>query len=1091
MQVYATQKKPRETFLHVQQIQMLFHLVKDQLHMDISSAASMWHQLSDLPDYGKFGKKNTMEFFMICIETIGFESIDAVNVWSELVSSVVHSKTCHIDCIFTAIEEALIPIIFTTATVSISSIDLVLHVYKSPLEKCVRDPKHFDCLKEYTAAAMKSGDNCGRKLVILDLTYKKVNDTMESPKKNTGRADSLIRECLVLLLEHRGTCFPSLCVILDCAVSEPDMTFLNSVKDETMTSISSNLARRCLPEIKRRPVVLRDLPDVPVEAPKFIKMIIQSLQNGLMCSYKCIVEATAFYVEVLDIFSIDSSPAQRISQTVQRISQTVFHSCLVTWEPKAIVEITPKYKLTMDVLFSDSFQCEDDPSDHRTLIQHLVLAWISAFCEGKVSAYAILSVKEAIEAKTWSSFEKRTACNFPPTATLTSTIDEIKGVYCAIREMLAVNVNGESFTLSRIFIEYRSDPLKDVRNILENYEQHQDVFSMTKTMAEFKKDQSVLSSLWNEFDEMLHLCAYFLQHKSLLFSDEVLRMESSHTIVSLARSVKNACCRIQATIGPDMHYHGVVDAMKVLNNAESVNEELQVLKNCEKLRIAETEMTNFEIVALLSELSVPLQHFVHFCDKFDFAISTEDPLFEELRCEAKKFYTANQGPIHACLFFFHRLVCILCSNSKLTTLDSMEALKLVVPWITLLSDILQRQELWKYVEEKEWMGDEGLKRFYEEYNNVTNVLLGQTQSYEMSLLTSVEPVVRIISMVGKCKHSKTTLELFRSFERSKDICAAVVDGVLRNHFHQVHGKLSEIKDWFSNGVNEVSASSAMFTRVMSSGKFMLESEDSAYLLALCFEGDRNRIEKLSGDALDNFILHLGLIQNESKLISSSMDGLIEQFQVFKAAYRHFIIMDAVGYSSISPEHISCRTGLDHMEDTKILYKVIVEHSQTFKNWLFDIRKKYKSSMLFWTNELRDLNEALIKVDPDAVVHFMARLFPLWERGWNANKDRVRQCIVQNVERFCNNSDPSWLEKVSHFVDNCHGSFTGGAEYDNGVEKSEIILHSVCCTNEEERLCLFSVLTQIYKVSSAHVELFKEKSGSTYSLLVVGSFTIRV
>ena len=345
MQVYATQKKPRETFLHVQQLQMLFHLVKVQLHMDISSATSMWHQLSD--DYGKFGKKNTMAFFMICIETIGFESIDAVNVWSELVSSVVQSKTCHIDCIFTAIEEALIPIMFTTATVSISSIDLVLHVYKSPLEKCVRDPKHFACLKLYTAAAMKTGENCGRKLVLLDWTYKKVNDTMEGPKKNTGRADSLIRECLVLLLEHRGTCFPSLCVILDCAVSEPDMTFLNSVKDETMTSISSNLARRCLPEIKRRPVVLRDLPDVPVEAPKFIKMIIQSLQNGLMCSYKCIVEATAFYVEVLDIFLIDSSPAERISQTVQRISQTVFHSCLVTWEPKAIVEITPKYKLTI------------------------------------------------------------------------------------------------------------------------------------------------------------------------------------------------------------------------------------------------------------------------------------------------------------------------------------------------------------------------------------------------------------------------------------------------------------------------------------------------------------------------------------------------------------------------------------------------------------------------------------------------------------------------------------------------------------------------------------------------------------------------
>ena len=360
-------------------------------------------------------------------------------------------------------------------------------------------------------------------------------------------------------------------------------------------------------------------------------------------------------------------------------------------------------------------------------------------------------------------------------------------------------------------------------------------------------------------------------------------------------------------------------------------------------------------------------------------------------------------------------------------------------------------------------GDDGLKRFYEEYSNVTNVLLGHTQSYEMSLLVSVEPVVRIISIVGQCRCSKTTFELFSCFEKNRDIVAAVQEGTIEHHFQQVHARLFEIKDWF-NGVNEVAATSANFTRAIKNGKFIVVNENAKYSLALSMIEEENKVDKVSGDALDNFILQLSLIQNECNVTSNSMEGFIEQFQVLKTAYRNFIIMDMVGFSSISIADFVCRTGLDYMDDAKFLYRVTEEHLQTFKVWLSRTRWQYKVSMLFWTEELRDLNTILtltIEDRTDMVMDFISRLFPVWNRVRDGS---FRQCVLDNIDRFHENVALSWLEKVSHFIDSCHVDSTSSIGNRSGMNKSELFLHSICCADEEERQCVFVVLTQIYKVS---------------------------
>jgi hypothetical protein len=74
----------------------------------------------------------------------------------------------------------------------------------------------------------------------------------------------------------------------------------------------------------------------------------------------------------------------------------------------------------------------------------------------------------------------------------------------------------------------------------------------------------------------------------------------------------------------------------------------------------------------------------------------------------------------------------------------------------------------------------------------------------MSLLDAMEPAMRLISAIGNLRETTNMLVLFESFTANQDIVLGL-NGGIGQHIRQVHSKLSEIKDWFSNGVDEVAA----------------------------------------------------------------------------------------------------------------------------------------------------------------------------------------------------------------------------------------------------------------------------------------------
>jgi hypothetical protein len=401
-------------------------------------------------------------------------------------------------------------------------------------------------------------------------------------------------------------------------------------------------------------------------------------------------------------------------------------------------------------------------------------------------------------------------------------------------------------------------------------------------------------------------------------------------------------------------------------------------------------------------------------------------------------------------------------------INGIDELNKMLPWLTLLSNMSQYYELWSYVGEMEWFSDEGLKRFYEEYSNVTNVLLGGSGSYEMSLLDSMEPVVRLFSAIGKFKESHTISALFENFENSVDIFATVNDTSISNHIHQVHDRLSEIKDWFSNGVNEIGAAYLQFAAAQRSGTYFMSQDNGNYVLSLRFTVENNDESLLSGNSLEQFILQLNLIQNENEATASGMQIFIDQFQILTIAYRKFLFMEKFGFITISTSDFDCCAGCKYMKDAKYLLNVSEEQMEGFNAWLSRTRMNYKISLLYWTEELRQLYESVCSPDADDIVlmDFTFRLRPLWSNMLDI--EGVRRfhqiCLMASVDRRVSNQRFSWLEEVSHLIEDIHLGLIEKDVCHCSMQRSEIVLHSVCCDDDDIQLATLRILQQVYKVS---------------------------
>ena len=521
---------------------------------------------------------------------------------------------------------------------------------------------------------------------------------------------------------------------------------------------------------------------------------------------------------------------------------------------------------------------------------------------------------------------------------------------------------------------------------------------------------------------------------------------------------------------------------------------------------------SFLVVALLSEVLDPLKRFVECCHQLKFAIVSVDPSFEALSAIVNGLFNdfaARCLSSADCLDYARRICAVLeglddneagiqadIQNqlpimgylSSMTASDNdmvktRESILNRLPAFKLFGHLSSHSEVWCFAREMGWFGRKGLKRFYEEYANVTNALPGKIESYETSVLDAMEPTIRAVSAVGGLCEEPVLVKLLNKMQEDKDIRIFLESDSGRRDISQVQTNLSLIRDWFTIGVDEIAAINGRFGAVWSTGEYCLRSGEASSdillpagiedamlpVLTLQYQAQRDAPVKsfLQREELAAFIEEIGLIQHENESASESVNDFVEQYHVLSRAADNSIFMTSLGFEEDDSESFRCLVGGQHLDRARDLLFASESALTKCQSWLDLTRSSHFVSLLFWTQELREIHRAIrrsMRTEEPAIIRNLTRTLSRLSPRQMSHENRYS--ITQATVSSWKDSSSSWLVDVSLFLDSLHESF--GAPWKRKVtdikSPSQIVLHTIACASDAVLGLSLRVLKHIYKVS---------------------------
>ena len=354
-----------------------------------------------------------------------------------------------------------------------------------------------------------------------------------------------------------------------------------------------------------------------------------------------------------------------------------------------------------------------------------------------------------------------------------------------------------------------------------------------------------------ENKKLLYVCDYFVGNESILFNDSFI-VASSRSFEDLVYDFSNAIKELGRKMGPSSSYEYASKAACVVRVSQTnIDHEMNVLLNCRELSLTNADIEIFLTMSLISNMSESMARFVNGCRQFKFEVTSDDAfeVVDNITCVLKP---GCNFAVDEFIDFAERLHSAFRPGTVAASLqelrESMEQLHAPMKIIAVFS---LNSEVWTFIRDMLWFGEEGLKRFYKEYENITNVMVGSTASYEMSVLDSLGPVVRIVSPIG-CLVKETKLNsLLNNLLSQKHLFEQLQTS--DHDVAEVQKNVSLIREWFCHGVDDVSGVFNVFKAIRNTGTFSIfkssvadckRNRNKYTQLRICYNGEDGREQEL-------------------------------------------------------------------------------------------------------------------------------------------------------------------------------------------------------------------------------------------------------
>jgi hypothetical protein len=795
---------------------------------------------------------------------------------------------------------------------------------------------------------------------------------------------------------------------------------------------------------------------------------------------------------------VSSSPA------LTAISEQVFLGAFSAWNPSSISTIVDKDELTLASLFRCFDDCPPSVAACRLQVASVVNEWHSAFQDNALTRTQIHDSREACAKEGWQPLGEWAQVKLPNEAMVTEKLDEFDAVVVEIFELLSVrDIELISTPLSILLKGYNCRPAvgSDFDRLLSRYEPFPspkipaDVTSfIDKRRPELRqlyRDRATAVEFNEQYEDAIHTCDYFLKSPSALFRKSISAFTKNKLEVKELRSaLQHTLQDIASLFSPRTTFKDVDAAVKLISTSGGeLRQELASLAGCAALRLTEEQQERFKAVALMSRFSGPLDRFVKFCRQFKFAVVNSDPTFKQLEEVAVLLVSEKVVGLDAaeCLDFSSRLAGLLCPGivGDTSIVELRSQVEDTLPCIDTLGVLSIHSEIWTFAREMNWFGREGLKRFYAEYNNCTNVLLGNTASYEMSVLYALQPTIRAVSLIGSLQ-SETSLGAFLGSLQSSSDIKKCSHGGSSSDLNQVQSNLSQIREWFTNGVDDIAAVYGMFEAVSRSGEYSIQAQqDEKPMLTLAYQ-HKDEKKWLQGKDLVAFVQHVGLIQHEDERIANEVTCFVELYMLLSKAANNFVEMLNLGFNADFGS-FTCCAGSGQLDQARELLRSSDVSTRTYERQVQALRDNYRVSTLFFTEELKEMYDIFTDGGPDSeqwpeLVRKISRLLcSSTKLSWE-EQCQVCDTVARSMKHARNQNNVGWLHISSKLIENVHGAFGDRAiQYDakNG-RTGRIVLHTLTVDDDRKNWAVFCLFRSIYKVRYASPNRFNSKQFTCHS-----------
>jgi len=833
---------------------------------------------------------------------------------------------------------------------------------------------------------------------------------------------------------------------------------------------------------------IRGINFMDLQAGRLMKCLTSQLSQSLCDKCGKDIERSACLYN--DLFC-DAKPS------LNSLLNEVLTSTLQQWDPKKVIDILCFSSTTLGAV-SDFF-CRNagDANVHSsgTTIREIFEHFNNGVRTNGIKLRDINVSLEYYDPKKWNAIKNITGFEVATKIELGQALREMDEACDEINKTFSIPCTSGELSLLDIFKRYECNVNSDIgiAGILNECNEL-DSSHLKHTLSSIKNLAQTLTEFLARFHQQIGTLSYFVDvkvdcdlfYESIKFGswtcigiDEILGVVKNAEIflTDLGKSLKRDPLR------------AIKNAVDLITNAPTAPRDLRVIgmlrksfslvAGCPTIAVDLAEQHTFTFVSSLVAIMEKLHIFVSCSRQFQFQFVTSDDSFENLDKISNEIKSNDTSHIDIDTARAYARTIVDIFSISCETLDDVELGRAVdgcVSLFAIFENIRNSPDVFIFVREQGWSGEEGRQQFYAEFGNVTNKLLfANSDSFESNVLDSLEPAVRALSILASLQ-DESSLQTFMSTIKGSIDAGANSRELLKSNLETIQQNIRSVREWFNDEIDDATAIFSTFKNVWDTGAFLCEKN----ILCLSYESGDGKVN-VSGSDLEDLVQQLGFVQHEDEQVGSDITTFLDNLQLLKKVVEIICNSERVGYSKGDIAKFIHRIN-EPLSSATILLTKANQMLKECNTWFEALEKKYPLMTLFSVSDLRVLHGAIVNflTEPcndelNVIVPTLATIVPptmlVTLRG-----DIIAfctECLVAMETDFLEEK-LTWLEAVSKFIEVWHNKL-GKPRYSkssNGT-RSGIFLHSFDCESRSKDLMIVGAMNFVYKVRITRVQILPQ------------------